>query len=157
MKQTHPRIFTFFLFERNRIFTCMYLNLDWCDIQVNHEGEELPLPFNSHIFEWANKTREILSSAKLPSGVKFYNIYGTNLATPHSIWYCLYQFFGLYHGYTRNVYQLYLEWSSTCTQVFSIPFNICDPHFTLQIFLSYGNADKPVSDLQELRYLQVDL
>ncbi|KAI5387210.1 Lecithin-cholesterol acyltransferase-like 4, variant 6, partial [Lathyrus oleraceus] len=61
-------------------------------------------PFNSEILEWANKTQEILSSAKLPSGVKFYNIYGTNLQTPHSI--------------------------------------------------CYGNADKPVSDLHELRYLQ---
>ncbi|KAI5387206.1 Lecithin-cholesterol acyltransferase-like 4, variant 2 [Lathyrus oleraceus] len=72
--------------------------------KLNYDGEELPLPFNSEILEWANKTQEILSSAKLPSGVKFYNIYGTNLQTPHSI--------------------------------------------------CYGNADKPVSDLHELRYLQ---
>lgn len=64
----------------------MYINLDLCDIQVNYEGEELPLPFNSEILKWANKTWEILSSAKLPPGVKFYNIYGTNLETPHSIW-----------------------------------------------------------------------
>ncbi|CAI8583425.1 unnamed protein product [Vicia faba] len=72
--------------------------------KLNYDGEELPLPFNLEILEWANKTREILSSAKLPQGVKFYNIYGTNLQTPHSI--------------------------------------------------CYGNADKPVSDLHELRYLQ---
>jgi hypothetical protein len=64
----------------------MYLNLDWCDIQVSYDGEELPLPFNTQILEWANKTREILSSAKLPPGVKFYNVYGTSLATPHSVW-----------------------------------------------------------------------
>ncbi|WJX44519.1 Lecithin-cholesterol acyltransferase-like 4 [Trifolium repens] len=72
--------------------------------KVSYDGEELPLPFNTQILEWANKTREILSSAKLPPGVKFYNVYGTSLATPHSI--------------------------------------------------CYGNADKPISDLQDLRYLE---
>ncbi|KAJ1433735.1 Lecithin:cholesterol/phospholipid:diacylglycerol acyltransferase [Sesbania bispinosa] len=54
---------------------------------VNYDGEEIPLPFNLEILKWANKTREILSSAKLPSHVKFYNIYGTNLETAHSICY----------------------------------------------------------------------
>ncbi|KAI5387784.1 hypothetical protein KIW84_073761 [Lathyrus oleraceus] len=58
--------------------------------KLNYDGEELPLPFNSEILEWANKTQEILSSAKLPSGVKFYNIYGTNLQTPHSIRYLVF-------------------------------------------------------------------
>ena len=75
--------------------------------KVNYDGEELPLPFNSEILKWATKTWDILSSAKLPPGVKFFNVYGTNLQTPHTV--------------------------------------------------CYGNAEKPVSDLHELRYLQARL
>ncbi|KAG5076297.1 hypothetical protein JHK82_054992 [Glycine max] len=71
---------------------------------VNYNGEDLPLPFNFEILKWANKTWEILSSAKLPSQVKFYNIYGTSLETPHSV--------------------------------------------------CFGSGDKPVTDLQQLRYFQ---
>ncbi|TKY58986.1 Lecithin-cholesterol acyltransferase 4 [Spatholobus suberectus] len=71
---------------------------------VNYDGEELPLPFNLEILKWANKTWEILSSAKLPSTVKFYNIYGTNLETAHTV--------------------------------------------------CFGSGDKPVTDLQRLRYFQ---
>ncbi|XP_019423651.1 PREDICTED: lecithin-cholesterol acyltransferase-like 4 [Lupinus angustifolius] len=54
---------------------------------VNYDGKDLPLPFNLEIMKWANKTWEILSSAKLPSEVKFYNIYGTSLGTAHSVCY----------------------------------------------------------------------
>ncbi|KAK1303976.1 Lecithin-cholesterol acyltransferase-like 4 [Acorus calamus] len=54
---------------------------------VTYEGEELPLPLNLDILKWASKTHEILSCAKLPSTVKFYNIYGTNNDTPHSVCY----------------------------------------------------------------------
>jgi len=54
---------------------------------VNYDGESIPLPFNLEILKWANETREVLSSAKVPSQVKFYNIYGTNLETPHSVCY----------------------------------------------------------------------
>ncbi|KAE9597317.1 putative phospholipase A(1) [Lupinus albus] len=54
---------------------------------VNYDGKDLPLPFNLEIMKWANKTWEILSSAKLPSEVKFYNIYGTSLETAHSVCY----------------------------------------------------------------------
>ncbi|CAN8325319.1 unnamed protein product [Cochlearia groenlandica] len=50
-------------------------------------GESIDLPFNWNIMEWAHETMRVLSSAKLPSGVKFYNIYGTNLDTPHSVCY----------------------------------------------------------------------
>ncbi|XP_014509174.1 lecithin-cholesterol acyltransferase-like 4 [Vigna radiata var. radiata] len=71
---------------------------------VNYDGEDIPVPFNLDILNWANKTWEILSSAKLPSQVKFYNIYGTNLETPHSV--------------------------------------------------CFGSGDKPVTDLQKLRYFQ---
>lgn len=54
---------------------------------VTYDGVELPLPFNLKILKWANETRKILSRAKVPSQVKFYNIYGTGLETPHSICY----------------------------------------------------------------------
>ncbi|XP_052202136.1 lecithin-cholesterol acyltransferase-like 4 [Diospyros lotus] len=52
-----------------------------------YDGVEIPVPFNLEILKWANETRKILSSAKVPPQVKFYNIYGTNLATPHSVRY----------------------------------------------------------------------
>lgn len=54
--------------------------------QVNYDGLEIPLPFNLKILEWACETHKILSRAKVPPGVKFYNIFGTNLETPHSVW-----------------------------------------------------------------------
>ncbi|KAM1007993.1 hypothetical protein EV1_004439 [Malus domestica] len=54
---------------------------------VNHNGEDIPLPFNMEILKWANETRKIISQAKLPPQVKFYNIYGMNLETPHSVCY----------------------------------------------------------------------
>ncbi|KAF2286832.1 hypothetical protein GH714_031300 [Hevea brasiliensis] len=54
--------------------------------KVNYDGVDIPLPFNLEILKWANETKEILSSAKVPSQVKFYNIYGINLETPHSVW-----------------------------------------------------------------------
>ncbi|KAF7801362.1 lecithin-cholesterol acyltransferase-like 4 [Senna tora] len=72
--------------------------------KINHDGEDLPLPLNMEILKWANETRKILSCAKLPPQVKFYNIYGTSLDTPHSV--------------------------------------------------CYGSGEKPVSDLQQLRYIQ---
>ncbi|KAG6385223.1 hypothetical protein SASPL_154051 [Salvia splendens] len=37
--------------------------------------------------QWANETRKLLSSAKLPEQIKFYNIYGTNYDTPHCVCY----------------------------------------------------------------------
>ncbi|XP_010536543.1 PREDICTED: lecithin-cholesterol acyltransferase-like 4 [Tarenaya hassleriana] len=52
-----------------------------------YDGEAIPLPFNRAIMTWAHETHRILSSAKLPPQVKFYNIYGTNLDTPHSVCY----------------------------------------------------------------------
>lgn len=55
-------------------------------IQVNYNGEMIPLPFNLEILKMANETCKILSRAKIPSQVKFYNVYGTNLETPHSVW-----------------------------------------------------------------------
>ncbi|ERN14907.1 hypothetical protein AMTRI_Chr02g213400 [Amborella trichopoda] len=57
------------------------------DNKIQYDGVDLHLPFNREIFKWANKTREIMSSAKLPSTVKFYNIYGTCNDTPLSVRY----------------------------------------------------------------------
>ncbi|KAI4370888.1 hypothetical protein MLD38_019185 [Melastoma candidum] len=54
---------------------------------VDYNGECISLPFNEEILKWAHETRKILSSAKVPPGVKFYNIYGTSLETPHSVCY----------------------------------------------------------------------
>lgn len=54
---------------------------------VNYDGVNIPMPFNLEILKWANETRKVLSRAKVPSGVKFYNVYGTNLETPHSVCY----------------------------------------------------------------------
>ncbi|WCJ28485.1 Lecithin-cholesterol acyltransferase-like 4 [Euphorbia peplus] len=54
---------------------------------VNYDGLDVSLPFNSEILKWASETHKVLSSAKVPPGVKFYNIYGINLETPHSVCY----------------------------------------------------------------------
>ncbi|CAA7405492.1 unnamed protein product [Spirodela intermedia] len=58
-----------------------------CDNTVDYNGTKIPLPFNSDILQWANKTREVLSQARVPDGVRFYNIYGINCETPHSVCY----------------------------------------------------------------------
>ncbi|GAB4829524.1 Lecithin-cholesterol acyltransferase-like 4 [Ancistrocladus abbreviatus] len=54
---------------------------------VDYHGVDIPLPFNLDILKWATETRKILCSAVVPSGVKFYNIYGLSLETPHSVCY----------------------------------------------------------------------
>eukprot|EP00262_Sarcandra_glabra_P017622 TRINITY_DN6080_c0_g1_i1.p1 TRINITY_DN6080_c0_g1~~TRINITY_DN6080_c0_g1_i1.p1 ORF type:complete len:536 (-),score=86.36 TRINITY_DN6080_c0_g1_i1:97-1704(-) len=54
---------------------------------VNCNGTDIHVPFNLEIWKWANETRRIFSCAKLPETVKFYNIYGINNATPHSVCY----------------------------------------------------------------------
>ncbi|XP_076950689.1 lecithin-cholesterol acyltransferase-like 4 [Bidens hawaiensis] len=55
--------------------------------ELSYGGVDIPLPFNTEVLHWANKTREILSSAKLPSNIKFYNVYGTGVDTPQSVCY----------------------------------------------------------------------
>lgn len=57
------------------------------DNMVEVDGKQIHLPFNSEILKWSKETREILSRAKVPSSVNFYNIYGTHCETPHSICY----------------------------------------------------------------------
>ncbi|XP_021890047.1 lecithin-cholesterol acyltransferase-like 4 [Carica papaya] len=54
---------------------------------VNYDGENISLPFNLEILKWTDETHKILSRAKVPPQVKFYNIYGINLETPHSVCY----------------------------------------------------------------------
>ncbi|CAL9781887.1 unnamed protein product [Musa acuminata subsp. burmannicoides] len=54
---------------------------------VAYGSMQVPLPLNLEILKWANETHEILSRAKLPEAVKFYNIYGIHNDTPHSICY----------------------------------------------------------------------
>ncbi|XP_077219504.1 alpha/beta-Hydrolases superfamily protein [Tasmannia lanceolata] len=55
--------------------------------QVDYDGTSIPLPFSLEILKWANETRKVFSSAKVPPSVKFYNIYGINTDTPHSVCY----------------------------------------------------------------------
>jgi phospholipase A1 len=50
---------------------------------------ELSFPLNKEILKLAEETREILSRAKLPDSVEFYNIYGINVDTGHSVWLAL--------------------------------------------------------------------
>ncbi|XP_042514824.1 lecithin-cholesterol acyltransferase-like 4 [Macadamia integrifolia] len=54
---------------------------------VHYDGVDIPLPFNVEILKWANETLNMLSCAKVPQGIKFYNIYGTGYDTPHSVSY----------------------------------------------------------------------
>ncbi|XP_057971251.1 lecithin-cholesterol acyltransferase-like 4 [Malania oleifera] len=54
---------------------------------VIYDGVNIPLPFNLEILKWADETRKMLSCAHVPPLVKFYNIYGIGLETPHSVCY----------------------------------------------------------------------
>ncbi|MQM20376.1 hypothetical protein Taro_053394 [Colocasia esculenta] len=55
--------------------------------KVGYNGMQIPLPFNLDILKWAYETHEVLSCAKVPENVQFYNIYGINFETPHSVCY----------------------------------------------------------------------
>ncbi|KAL8544668.1 hypothetical protein ACS0TY_005051 [Phlomoides rotata] len=55
--------------------------------ELNYDGKTVPLPFNFHILKWAADTREILNKVQLPTGVSFYNIYGTSCDTPFDVCY----------------------------------------------------------------------
>ncbi|KAL5731490.1 phospholipase A1 [Ranunculus cassubicifolius] len=54
---------------------------------VNVDGTDIHVPLNQDILKWALETKGILKHAKLPPSVKFYNIYGMNCDTPHSVCY----------------------------------------------------------------------
>lgn len=56
-------------------------------LQLKYNGKSISLPFNLAIFKWATGTRQVISNAKLPDGVCFYNIYGTSFDTPFDVWY----------------------------------------------------------------------
>ena len=55
-------------------------------LQLDFKGDKIPLPLNKDIVEWAIDTQRIMHSAKLPEGVKFYNLYGTMCDTPYHAW-----------------------------------------------------------------------
>ncbi|KAM7524681.1 hypothetical protein LguiA_014583 [Lonicera macranthoides] len=55
--------------------------------RINYDGVDIHLPFNFEILKWANETLKVLDRAEVPPEVKFYNIYGTGLDTPHSVCY----------------------------------------------------------------------
>lgn len=54
---------------------------------IECDGLDIPLQFNLEILKWANETHKLLLSAKIPGTVKFYNIYGINMDTPHTVCY----------------------------------------------------------------------
>lgn len=56
-------------------------------LQIISDGNHIPLPLNEDILIWAKETQDILSQAKLPKSVKFYNIYGIDYDTAHTVWY----------------------------------------------------------------------
>uniref|UniRef100_A0A7I4C522 Uncharacterized protein n=1 Tax=Physcomitrium patens TaxID=3218 RepID=A0A7I4C522_PHYPA len=55
--------------------------------KLNFNGTKIPLPLNKVIVKWAQETQRIMHKAKLPEGVKFYNLYGTSHDTPHHVSY----------------------------------------------------------------------
>ncbi|XP_027353112.1 phospholipase A(1) LCAT3 [Abrus precatorius] len=55
--------------------------------EINYNGKMVSLPFNLAILDWAVETRQLISNAKLPDGVCFYNIYGTSFDTPFDVCY----------------------------------------------------------------------
>lgn len=55
--------------------------------ELEYNGKTVALPFNCAILKWAAGTRELINKAKLPDGVKFYNIYGTSFDTPFDVCY----------------------------------------------------------------------
>ncbi|KAJ1443586.1 Lecithin:cholesterol/phospholipid:diacylglycerol acyltransferase [Sesbania bispinosa] len=55
--------------------------------ELNYNGKTVSLPFNLAILKWAAGTRQLISNAKLPDGVSFYNIYGTSFETPFDVCY----------------------------------------------------------------------
>ncbi|KAK6289526.1 hypothetical protein POUND7_001067 [Theobroma cacao] len=55
--------------------------------ELNYGGNTIALPFNISILNWAAGTRKVINNAKLPSGICFYNIYGTSFDTPFDVCY----------------------------------------------------------------------
>lgn len=54
---------------------------------MSYDGRTIAVPFNFSILQWATGTRQVLNNAQLPTGVSFYNIYGTCFDTPFDVWY----------------------------------------------------------------------
>ncbi|OMO64354.1 Lecithin:cholesterol/phospholipid:diacylglycerol acyltransferase [Corchorus olitorius] len=53
--------------------------------ELDYNGDKIALPFNFSILNWAAETRKLINNAKLPSGICFYNIYGTSFDTPFDV------------------------------------------------------------------------
>ncbi|KAG0574151.1 hypothetical protein KC19_VG239800 [Ceratodon purpureus] len=54
--------------------------------KVDYNEAKIPLPLNMDIVNCALETQTIMHAAKLPEGVKFYNLYGTSCETPYHAW-----------------------------------------------------------------------
>ncbi|GJN01763.1 hypothetical protein PR202_ga19056 [Eleusine coracana subsp. coracana] len=55
--------------------------------EIISNGMHIPLPLNEDILKWAKETHDIICKTKLPESVKFYNIYGIDYDTPHTVCY----------------------------------------------------------------------
>lgn len=55
--------------------------------EIIADGMHIPVPLNLDILNWAKETYDLLCSTKLPESVKFYNIYGIDYDTPHTVCY----------------------------------------------------------------------
>lgn len=55
--------------------------------EIISDGMHIPLPLDMDILRWAKETQDVLCNAKLPKSVKFYNIYGTDYDTAHTVRY----------------------------------------------------------------------
>ncbi|KAI8556025.1 hypothetical protein RHMOL_Rhmol05G0220800 [Rhododendron molle] len=55
--------------------------------ELTYDGKKVALPFNLSILKWATGTRQILNKAQLPTGISFYNIFGTSCDTPFDVCY----------------------------------------------------------------------
>lgn len=77
------------------MFLLSFLNLEggahknFHIMQLDYDGKTVALPFNLAILRWASDTRRVFSNAKLPEGVRFYNIYGKSFDTPYDVWYVI--------------------------------------------------------------------
>ena len=55
-------------------------------------SEEIKLPFSLDIVEVAVESRRLWQTARLPASVRFYNIFGHSVATPHHTQYVMVYF-----------------------------------------------------------------
>lgn len=115
-------------------------------LQLNYNGVNIPLPLNKDIVKWANETLRIMHTAKLPEGVKFYNLYGTSCETPFHAW------------SVRNLWGPFWWWCSVIALVILHLNSHCCTAGTLMSMLacfSYGSSKSPLDELTEILNLEV--